>query len=374
MSIKNWNYINVMSSIKHNKHIKHNKVKDLYNNEYIGYKHDNNNVNVIKLINDIQPYNGVSTFLVNNQFYKTDEFFDTTNPVIVEKYIKHVKSIHPSKYTCLVLSGHNYTWISKELLKYQNKYMHLISPNNFSLRNCINNIGGVDILVFNTCCGMSVENLYDLRDCCSFLVGNMDYTGWKGIDEKAIINYLKTNTHTNPKELSKAIINHFATQLDGDLNYAISAYSKITVQIIRSVICELSYNLIKWINKDIHKNKQIIKSIRHSITYPNYKTGFGGNGGIDKLSVDLSKLCMELQIHVTDYDVSLSCNQLLNLLFDDKTSYRKSSDAFKGLCCLSIYFPIGDYSLIEEYRDIPFNKDNKNNNDQYTWYDFLKLV
>ena len=363
MYVKDWNYINVISSIKNK------NTDNLYENEYIGYKTNNKNTNVIKLINDIKPYSGISTFLINNEFYKTDEALDTTNPLIVEKYIKYAMNNYPSKYTCLLLSGHNYTWLSKELLKYKDKYMYLISPNNFSLRNCLKNIGGVDILVFNTCCGMAVETLYNIRSCCSIIVGNMDYTGWEGVDEKAVINHLK-NSDLNPIELSKIIVDNFSPQLDGEINYAISAYSTINAELIRNTVCVLASNLLNWLKNDTHKNKEIICDLRHSITNPNFKTGIGGNGGIDKLSVDLSKLCMEFIIKIPDEEVKDVSRKLLDLLFDDKTSYRKSTDAFEGLCCLSIYFPVNDYSLLKDYKDIPFNKDIAGK----TWYDFLAFI
>jgi len=368
MHVEDWNYINVISTIK-NKNI-----NDLYNNEYIGVKKNNKNVNIIKLINDINPYNGISTLLINNKFYKTDEYLDTTNPAIVEKYIKYATYNNPSRYTCLLLSGHNYTWLSKELLKYKDKYMHLISPNKFSLQNCLKNIGGVDILVFNTCCGMAVETLYNIRDCCNILVGNMDYTGWEGVDENVVINYLK-NSDANPIELSEVIVNNFSPQLDGEINYAISAYATANATSIRNAVCDLASSLINWLKSDTHKNdvhnnKAMICDIRRSITNPNFKTGIGGNGGIDKLSVDLSKLCMEFITKIPDSDIEDNCKKLLDLLFDDKNSYRRSTDAFEGLCCLSIYFPLNDYSLMKEYKNIPFNKDDCDN----SWYDFLAFI
>jgi superfamily II DNA or RNA helicase len=74
--------------------------------------------------------------------------------------------------------------------------------------------------------------------------------------------------------------------------------------------------------------------------------------------------------HQTILSQLFDSKKLLDLLFDDKTSYRRSTDAFEGLCCLSIYFPLNDYSLMKEYKNIPFNKDDCDK----SWYDFLAFI
>ena len=63
------------------------------------------------------------------------------------------------------------------------------------------------------------------------------------------------------------------------------------------------------------------------------------------------------------------CKLLVIILSKEQNSYKKTSDAFKDLACLSIYFPLKYNDYIEKtltdykvsygkvYSNIPFNKD-----------------
>ena len=364
---KQWTYINNVSTICN----KNNKIKySLCNNEYVGYGNNSNeNVNTIKLIDNVNPCdekNTISGVLFDNKLTLSNSYIDTSDTATLEKHIKYIKKVYPSNYVCLALAGHGYTWYPRELLKNKNSYMDISN-----LTNVLSNVGGVDILVFDTCCGMSIECLYEFRKVCNILVGNMAYTGWKGLDENAVNNFLTSNPGILPYQLAQTMVNNFYPQLDGNLNYCISAYYTSIADIIRTSVCDISNKLIQWMVKNIQLHTSIIKNIRKTITYPDFKTGSGGNGAIDDISVDLLKLCIELNKSIEDYSIQSSTLSLINLLLMNKLSYKKTSDAFNNLSCISIYFPIKTF-LKEDYGRISFNKDKLNIN-QNSWYTFLNL-
>lgn len=378
---KSWAIINIESSICNPE-----------NPEYICYiPIESTYYDSIKLINDINPCNednAISRIIINTKIEDIDEYIDTSNPEILESYLKNIKSTYITKYTCLILSGHGYTWFPDFLLNSSNKkYTSMSVTENLyykdrpatSLKKTLHNIGGVDILVFNTCSCMAVENLYNLRNECSIIIGNMDYTGWKGLNEEEFYKGINNN---DPMTLAKLIVDNFSPQLDGTINYAISAYKTIFGETLRTALCYLSYNLIKWINNDPIDNLTIIKDIRSSIAYPDFKTGEGGNGAIDNISVDLSKLCIEFNKNIDNIEVKNYTSLVLDILSSPIISYIKSSDSFEGLRCLSIYFPdtyteylksnLLEYTISykELYKNIPFNND-KRDPYQASWSDFL---
>ena len=386
---KYWNFISFMSTIC-NKN----------NNEYIGKGNVSNKyVNIIKLFDTIDPcsvYNPRSGILENNKLQVSDIYIDTSNPEILEDYLNQININYKSVYNCLILSGHGYTWYPDTLLKTFNRNLGIetfmpITTNQYyairpksSLVSSLINFNKINILIFDTCASMCIENLYSLRDCCNIIIGNMDHTGWKGLDEEKINNYLKNGDFYLPWNLSKIIVDKFSPQLDGNLNYAISAYKTIIGESARSLICYLSNSLIIWINKDTYKNIKIIKVIRESFTYPDYNTGSGGNGAIDNLSIDLLKLCSEFITYIEDIEIKNICKLLVIILSKEQNSYKKTSDAFEDLSCLSIYFPLKYNDYIEKtltdykvsygkvYSNIPFNKDSMNLK-QKSWSTFLDV-
>jgi hypothetical protein len=386
---KYWNFVSFMSTIC-NKN----------NNEYIGEGNTSNKyVNIIKIVDNIDPcsvYNPRSGILSNNKLQVSNVYIDTSNPEILEYYLNQIRTNYKAVYNCLILSGHGYTWYPDALLKTFNRNLGIntfmpVTTNQYytirsksSLASSLNNLGKVDILLFDTCAGMCVENLYSLRQSCDIFIGNMDHTGWKGTDEKKISDYLKNGDFYTPWNLSKIIVDNFSPQLDGNLNYAISAYKTIIGESVRSLICYLSNSLINWINEDTYKNIKIIKVIRESFTYPDYNTGSGGNGAIDNLSIDLLKMCSELSKYVDSIEIKNICKLLLIVLTNEQNVYKKTSDAFKDLSCLSIYFPLEYNEYMEKtltdykvsygkvYSNIPFNKDSMNLK-QKSWSTFLDV-
>ena len=351
---------------------------------------------------DPKKFSGATGFSISET---SSDRFDSSDPALLREFLDFSTIVFPSTYRCVILWGHSYAWSPDTLLEDRHgskdgiaRFMPIencpLYPerSNKSLCSALAGAGGVDVLGFDSCMGMSVENLYILRRVTKIIVGNCDYTGWDGMNQLAIGNVLRKDAGDalSPWELAKVIVDNYGPQLDGTLNFAISAFKTDIAVHLRNAVCEAAYALIQFINKNPSANSASLIKARQTITWADYNTGQGGNGGVDELFADATRLFLVILLAAPDdAPVQLTCQKVIELLMDaDGTySYRHASDSFAGLAAVNFYFPASVEDYVTTTSDLPnsatyaslyaclsFNTDKMPSEESASWSDFLALL
>jgi hypothetical protein len=333
---------------------------------------------------------------------------DTSDPRVVNKFIKFCTDCFPAQHRCLIISGHGYGWSPDALLEVSgdsetNKMasfmpieecdLYFEQAGKGSLRSVLQARGGVDVLGFDSCMGMSLENLYILRSSAKILVGNCDFTGWNGMDHQSIGNALRRGLAHTPWQLACTIVDNFAPQLDDDRNFAVAAYKTEVGSALRSAMCKVAFALLSFIARDPQRHANALLAARQSVRWACYDTGEGGNGGVDRLFADATRLLKALteasRLSSSSSDrwgVHRSCRRVARLLRCTETSYRHASGSFAGLACINIYFPMTHEAYAERsdlpsqatyeslYAQLTFNTDAMTTRDAASWSHFLDVL
>lgn len=259
----------------------------------------------------------------------------------LSNYLDFVKDNFSSKYYVLTLWGHGYTWMEnvplydKNEAKFENIDIH-------ELKRALTQ-NKMDILIFETCAGMSIETIYELKKEVKYICGNCDYTSYEGIDHKNIIKCTQC-----PKQVCKKVVDNMSEELcpsyiqTNETVYIQKKLKKIVRMIMQK--CSLE-NIIK-----------IKKTITTEI--------------IDDISIDLGCLLFYVIKYCKNKKIR---EEVLELqIFLKKNIYCVPKKKFKKYdCCgINIYFPrkATDYIYMRDrYRKLAFNKNNN-------WIDFLDLI
>ncbi len=374
------------------------------------------------------PYSGDTGFEV--PIMTQQGRFDSSDPHLLETFLRLANLNFPATYRCLILWGHSYAWCPDALLEDRSgsltgtaRFMPIerdpfyTGRDNVSLQAALIAVGGVDVLGFDSGMGMSLENIYLLRHGARYVVGNCDYTGWRGMDHRAIGNFLRagmSGAEVSPWALCKTIVDNFAPQLDGTRNFAVAAYATSAAVAYRAALCQLSFCLVGFLRLNPVPHARLILAVRRRILWPSYTTGDGGNGGVDTLFADATRIFLELQKHVPSPAIQDACTSLIALLLghanpkqaccgdgkftshdtckegggdkereSSEMSYRHASDAFAGLACINLFFPqsVADYNVesstpdatpyAQVYAALSFNTDSMPSTSSLPWSDFL---
>jgi hypothetical protein len=274
----------------------------------------------------------------NYQFFDNKKKIDKMS---LDSYLYFIKNNFISEYYVLTLWGHGYTWI--ENVPFYNKNMARFENNDlYKIKQSLSKYK-IDILVFETCAGMSIETIYELRKYTKYICGNCDYTGYDGISHENMIKC--TNS---PNLFCKKIVNNMKNEL---------CPSYIQTKNINFIYNKLNKIIILTLKKCSHeKILKIKKKIKKNI--------------IDDISIDLGCFLHYMLKYCNDNIIKKKIKILQK--FMKKKIYCVQKKKFKKYdCCgINIYFPRKSEEYLymrNKYRMLEFNKNN-------AWIQFLDLI
>jgi hypothetical protein len=284
-----------------------------------------------KLYNYIYHGNGKCKFPFEHQIKK--------NIITLDDYLSFVKRNFFAKYYVINLWGHGYGW--QYTLPFYNQYTNTtknieIDELKYSLSR-----NKFDILVFETCAGMSLETIYELKNEVKYVCGNCDYTSYDGINHKEIIK-----CKNEPVNFCKAIVDNMNKELCPSF-------------IKTNKVCFIKKK-IKIISKILLKDKTLILKLKKNLK----------KNIIDNCSVDLGYILWYMIKNGSSNKLKYECLILYKYL--KKNIYCVPKKRFnKNKCCgIHIYFPRKSQEFIfmrEKYKALNFNKNNK-------WIEILDIV
>jgi Clostripain family len=277
----------------------------------------------------------------------------------INKFMSFVKKNFNTKHYVLTLWGHTYTWMwflpfyNREILNKKKIFDHK-NPEKafkkksfdyfdiFDLKKALTK-NKFDILVFETCAGMSLETIYELRNKTKYIVGNCDYTSYEGIAHRKIIQCSK-----QPKNFCQEIVNHMPVEL------CPSCIQTQKINFIKRKLKNFVYLILKKINQK--KLKNIISRIPKNI--------------VDDLTADLGCLLHHLILNTDSNQIKLYANILI--LYMKENIFCKQRGRFKknNCCGINIFLPRNKEDYLEyksKYKKLEFNKNNN-------WIEFLDRI
>jgi hypothetical protein len=265
----------------------------------------------------------------------------------LDKFLFFAQNKFKSQHCFLYLWGHGYIW--QYILPFVKKYNE--TTNNIKLPDYsfdsskkdikvikINELNNalkkykIDALVFETCAGMNLESIYELKDNVKYICGVCDFMSYNGIDHKEIIKY-----NSSPKNICKKIVESM------DKEKCPSFIETKKTSHIKKKINTLSKLLLK--NRKFIK--KIIKNIRKDI--------------IDNNAIDIGYLLSYIIHNTKSNRIKYEAEILYKYL--QKNIYCVPKGKYKGNKCvgINIYFPRRkkEYlSIKNEYKQLNFNTNN----------------
>jgi hypothetical protein len=290
-------------------------------------------------INDVICYSSYYYYnkLINNIYYGNGRqkipfaYKINKNIMSLGDFLSFVKCNFYARHYVLNLWGHGYIW--QYVLPFYNMYTNNIQYIELEeLKSSLSN-NKFDVVIFETCAGMNLETIYELRNETKYICGNCDYTSYEGIDHK---NIIKCND--NPNLFCKSIVDNMKKEKCPSF-----METKRIVYIKRK---------IKKISKNLVKNKRLIIKLKKGLK----------NNLIDKNAIDLGYLLdfilKNSESKNLKYDVNLLYKYLKKYIYCvPKKRFKKNN------CCgISIYFPREKkeyYEMIEKYKKLEFCKNNE---------------
>jgi hypothetical protein len=246
-------------------------------------------------------------------------------------YLKFVKKNFFTKYYVLNLWGHGYGW--ENTLPFYNQNKNTIKNIElYELKYALSQ-NKFDILVYETCCGMNLENIYELKNRVKYICGNCDYTGYEGINHKKMIKCRDT-----PQNFCRAIVDNMDKELcPSFIKTNKLIYIKKQINIISNFLLK-NHNFLLEIKNNLAKNI------------------------VDNVYVDLGYILNYIIQNSKYRNLICQCKILYKYLRKNIYSVPKKKFKINKCCGISIYFPRQktEYLLMrEKYMMLDFNKNNK---------------
>lgn len=258
------------------------------------------------------------------------EYKIKNNIMPINNFLQFVKKNFYAKYYVLNLWGHGYGW--EYILPFYNQYTNKIKNIELDELKYSLSKNKFDILIFETCAGMNLETIYELKNNVKYVCGNCDYTGSEGIDHKKIIKCKET-----PKNFCKDIVDNMNKEL------CPSFIKTNKVNFIKKKINIISKILIKNTNFLF----QIKENLKKNIIDDNY--------------IDLGYLLDYIKNNTFNKNLVYQCKILYKYLKKNIYCIPKKRFINYKCCGISIYFPRNtkEYILLRnKYKTLGFNKNN----------------
>lgn len=216
---------------------------------------------------------------------------DMGNPYTLKALLDFSKREYPSEKRGLVIWGHGAGWKGYAFDDFTNNHLTLNS-----LQKAING-NRQDLIVFDTCFGLTAESIYQLRNECDFIIGTKGVNGSSGID------------YENFAKKSYGIIDPFMmAQL---IQNCISGAGIVNTVFIEESIKEfdsLSKNISEYINSVDKRNE--IKDILFNKTENYYCSSFPCD-----LYIDAESFCRHL-MNLPDEKIKTGAENVLSKIED----------------------------------------------------------
>ena len=281
----------------------------------------NDHVNVVCLaqLNTLQTWTGAKYFYITPGFVPSDataidwghkEELDMGDPTTFKLFIEYTKKLYPAKNYCITLWGHGYTFVPGYTMHGPTSNSKLTITH---IRNILIDAGGINILSFDTCVGVSIENVCEFSGCAEVLIGNSTYTGMRGINHALAIDTL----HQHPN-----ICTHdLAIVIQQSMKEAATAAYSLCPRYIKSIM-----ESINTLGEALMSNLDLMTTVHtHCVN-------------IDSDMCDLSSLCRSIQTILNVPAINIHCDILLSQLQVAMISSCPKRE-FKGCDDICIYVP-----------------------------------
>jgi hypothetical protein len=183
----------------------------------------NANVNIVALI-DLKSIDGTWIYDFEDGARKlvaTWPEMNTSDPLVLEKFVNFCMDKFPAKKTMLDLQDHGYSW--RGVLEDETNGDTLMSLHQIgqALTNIkADNRGrGVDIIAFDACNMASVEMAYELRNTAPILLASETTVPYDGFPYQMFITKLMADPGMTPTELSTMIVHDYVTYYGSKWDY-----------------------------------------------------------------------------------------------------------------------------------------------------------
>jgi hypothetical protein len=263
------------------------------------------------------------------------------NIMPLDNYLSFVKKNFFAQYYVINLWGHGYGW--QYTLPFFNQCLNMTKNIELDELKYSLSRNKFDILVFETCAGMSLESIYELRNEVKYICGNCDYTGYEGINHKEIIK-----CNDQPEQFCKAIVDYMNKELcPSFIKTKKGSFIKKKIKIISKILLKV-------------KNKDLIFELKKNLK----------KNIIDDCSIDLGYLLCYIIHNTQSKRLKHECMVLYKYLKKNIYCVPKKRFRINKCCGIHIYFPRkhGEFSLMrEKYKVLSFNKNNK-------WIEILDIL
>jgi len=173
----------------------------------------NANVNIVALI-DLKSVSGTWIYDFEGGARKlvaTWPEMNTSDPLVLEKFIQFCMDKFPAKKTMLDLQDHGYAWrgvCEDETNGDTLMSIHQISKVLTDIKT-VNKGKGVDIISWDACNMASVEMAYELRNVAPILLASETTVPYDGFPYQMFITQLMANPGMTPTQLSTLIVHDY---------------------------------------------------------------------------------------------------------------------------------------------------------------------
>ena len=175
----------------------------------------NANVNIVALI-DLKSIDGTWIYDFEGGARKlvaTWPEMNTSDPMVLEKFVQFCMDKFPAKKTMLDLQDHGYSWrgiCEDETNGDTLMSLHQIAKALTDIKT-VNKGKGVDVISCDACNMASVEMAYELRNVAPILLASESTVPYDGFPYQMLITKLMANPGMTPTELSTIIVHDYVT-------------------------------------------------------------------------------------------------------------------------------------------------------------------
>lgn len=183
----------------------------------------NANVNIVALV-DLKSISGTWIYDFEGgarNLVATWPEMNTSDPLVLEKFVRFCMDEFPAKKTMLDLQDHGFAW--RGLCKDETNGNTLMSLQQIAKAltdiKAANNGKGVDIISCDACNMASVEMAYELRNTAPILLASETTVPFDGLPYQMFITQLMANPGMTPTQLSTTIVHDYVIYYGSKWDY-----------------------------------------------------------------------------------------------------------------------------------------------------------
>lgn len=306
-----------------------------------------------------------------NLYPESEVELDMSSNYVLESSISFMKKRFPAEYYGLIMWGHGTGWRNDEVVNVtsdfsthkaycydlnSNSYMSLFQLSQGLLNSTMD--GKLDFIGFDTCFGGELENAYELKDYCNYMVGSEGLTLASGWNYEVLFNRINEIIDLTPLNLCNEIVYAFENEYKKKKSAVISVIDMFYVQ----SLFDSFEDYMKFLS-DAIKNELIRDEIMHIISSEVISYTYGASGS--DVYLDVNSLIKETY----DYFIN-KISDVIELETKTEALYRSLDNAIVNSwsslsdgSCLGVFFSElasgGLYSCTHPYNYIKNNSINQ---------------